>query len=115
MSQSRERILSTIRNFVADSFCDGRSDSLGEGTGLVTSGIVDSAGVVHLVEFLEAKFAISIADEDVGLANFNTLSAMADFVAQKLGVPLALAPAPAPAKRARRAGASPRTRRRRSG
>lgn len=98
MTLTRERILSTILTFVADSFCDGRRDGLDAGTGLVTSGIVDSAGVVHVVEFLEGRFAIHIADDEVGLAAFNTLAAMTELVAGKLGLPAASDQADGPSR-----------------
>ena len=72
-----------IRRFVADTFCDGRAAGLLPETGLVTSGIVDSAGVVHVVEFLERTFAVVIDDADVGLETFNTLAALAALVRRK--------------------------------
>lgn len=72
-----------IRRFVADTFCDGRATGLLPETGLVTSGIVDSAGIVHVVEFLERTFAIVIDDADVGLETFNTLTALAALVRSK--------------------------------
>lgn len=99
LSHTREHILRDVRTFVADSFCDGRSDGLGADVGLVTTGIVDSAGVVHLVEFLERRFGVTIADAEVGLANFNTLTAITALLADKLGLPPATAAASARPRR----------------
>ncbi|HLU40462.1 MAG TPA: acyl carrier protein [Planctomycetota bacterium] len=84
MPETRAQILAAVRTFVADSFRDGRADGLTDDLGLVTSGIVDSAGVVHLVQFLERRFSVAIADEEVGLQHFNTLAAIADLIAAKL-------------------------------
>jgi acyl carrier protein len=86
MAPTRDQVLAVVRGFVADSFRDGRSEGLTPQTKLVTSGIVDSAGVVHLVEFLERRFGVTIADEEVGLDNFNTLAAVVELVAGKLGI-----------------------------
>ncbi|GAB4152069.1 MAG: hypothetical protein Fur0037_20830 [Planctomycetota bacterium] len=73
-----------IRRFVADWFRDGRPQGLESDTPLVTSGIVDSAGVLELVEFLERQFRIHITDADVSLRNCNTLAALTGLVLGKL-------------------------------
>lgn len=83
---SRPEILSAIRAFVASWFRDGNDAGLDEDTPLVTSGIVDSAGVLELVEFLEQRYAIEVADEDVTVHNCNSLLALTELVLRKLGV-----------------------------
>lgn len=81
---SRTEIQQAIRTFVANWFRDGREDGLDADTPLVTSGIVDSAGVVEVVEFLEAQYRIKVTDADVSLRNCNTLAALSDMVLGKL-------------------------------
>ena len=76
----RLNILAEIRTFVANWFRDGKEDGLEEDTPLVTSGIVDSAGVIEVVEFLEQRFRVRIQDRDVSLANCNTLRGLAELV-----------------------------------
>lgn len=82
--QSRPRILAEIRAFVAEWFRDGRDEGLEPETPLVTSGIVDSAGVLELVEFLERRFHIKVQEADLTLRNCNTLTALTELVAQRL-------------------------------
>jgi acyl carrier protein len=53
-------------------------------TPLVQSGIVDSLGMVDLVQFLEETFTIRINDEDMVPDNFDTVAAMAAFVERKI-------------------------------
>lgn len=77
-------ILAEIRTFVATWFRDGRTDGLDEETPLVTSGIVDSAGVVEVVEFLERRFGVRVEDADLSLRNCNTLRGLAGLVARRL-------------------------------
>ena len=62
-------ILAEIRGFVADWFREGRIEGLADDTPLVTSGIVDSAGVLEVVEFLESRFGVRVGDQDVSLRN----------------------------------------------
>lgn len=77
---NRATVLAEIRSFVAQWFRDGREEGLSEDTPLVTSGIVDSAGVVEVVEFLERRFAVRLFDDDVSLRNCNTLRGLTDLV-----------------------------------
>ncbi|MFM1873015.1 MAG: hypothetical protein RL398_2437 [Planctomycetota bacterium] len=70
---SSSQILDEIRSFVAQWFRDGREDGLEADTPLVTSGLIDSAGVIEVVEFLEQRFGVKVGDADVSLRNCNTL------------------------------------------
>ena len=69
-----------IRTFVASWFRDGNEQGLEADTPLVTSGIVDSAGVLEVVEFLEQRFSVRVSDQDVSLANCNTLRGLTALV-----------------------------------
>ena len=76
----RSDVLAEIRTFVANWFRDGRQDGLDVDTPLVTSGIVDSAGGIEVVEFLEKRFGVQVQDHDVSLANCNTLRGLTELV-----------------------------------
>ncbi len=60
--------------------------SLNPDTSLLQSGIIDSLGMVGLVQFLEETFNIRIDDEDMVPDNFDTLAAMAALVERKTAV-----------------------------
>ena len=78
-------VLAAIRGHVALVFRDGRRDGLDADTPLVSSGIVDSAGVLHLVDWLEERFAIRLEDDDVTPEHFDSLRALADLVIRRGG------------------------------
>ncbi len=80
-----EQIYGELRAFVANWFRDGNEDGLDPETPLVTSGIVDSAGVLEVVEFLEERFGVKVEDADVALRNCNTLAALTAMVVAKQG------------------------------
>ena len=82
-TETRDTILSALRRYVADSFREGRQAGLEPGTHLVSSGIVDSAGVVQLVLFAERRFGVVIEDAEVKLENFDTLATLADLILRK--------------------------------
>jgi acyl carrier protein len=81
---NRAAILAEIRTFVATWFREGREDGLEPETPLVTSGIVDSAGVVEVVEFLERRWGVRIGDADISLRNCNTLQGLSELVAARV-------------------------------
>ena len=76
-------VLAVIRTFVADWFRDGKVEGLEDDTPLVTSGIVDSAGVLEVVEFLERRFGVQVLDSDISLGNCNTLRGLSDLVERR--------------------------------
>lgn len=50
---------------------------------IFSGGFVSSMFAMQLIMFLEKKFSISIGNEDLELANFQTITAMANLVQQK--------------------------------
>jgi acyl carrier protein len=52
---------------------------------LLTNKIIDSLGVMRLVAFVEERFGVSVADEDVTLKNFESIQAIHDYVQRQAG------------------------------
>ena len=77
-------VIERTRQYVRENFLYARSDvSLGEDDHLLERGIIDSMGVVELMQFLQEQFAIDIADEEVTEQHFSSLRSIADFVVAK--------------------------------
>jgi acyl carrier protein len=49
-------------------------------------GIVDSMGMMELIDFLEEQFGVQPADDEITEENFATLARIAGFVARKRSV-----------------------------
>jgi acyl carrier protein len=77
---SRGETEAVIRQFIARVFRDGSAIGLGSGVPLVTSGLVDSAGVLEVVAFLEDRFSIVVRDEDVTVEHFDSIGQLAAYV-----------------------------------
>jgi acyl carrier protein len=73
-----------IRAFVIQNFTFGREDAIVDDESFLDAGIIDSTGVLELVGFLEERFGITVADEDLVPANLDSVVRVARFVAQKL-------------------------------
>ena len=77
-------IISTVKEFVIESFLFGESDHLKEDTSFLESGTIDSTGILELVAFLEETFAIKIEDEEVIPENLDSLKNINQFLQTKL-------------------------------
>ena len=75
-----------IRQFLAENFplADGGTE-LGGGDSLIEAGVIDSTGVLELIEYLEANYNIQISDEEVLPDNLDSIDRIGRFVTSKLG------------------------------
>jgi acyl carrier protein len=80
-----QNIRTDIRQFIVENFLFGqRSKELGDDESFLDGGIIDSTGVLELIGFLEEKFAIAIADEELVPANLDSVNRVSSFVERKL-------------------------------
>jgi len=78
---SSQPVKDTVMNFIRENFIMGRSDvKLDEKVSLIDSGVMDSTGVLELVEFLEAQYAIKIDDEELVPENLETIENIINFL-----------------------------------
>lgn len=74
-----------IRDFLAENFpLADESDQLGESDSLIEAGVIDSTGVLELIEYLEANYGIQITDEEVLPENLDSIERIGRFVRTKL-------------------------------
>ncbi len=52
---------------------------------LLASGMVDSLGMVRLLEFIEEQFHIQVPPEDLTIEHFGTINVMTDYLQQHSG------------------------------
>lgn len=82
---SKDKVLEEVRQFVIDSFLFGKDGAdLSNDDSFLEKGIIDSTGILELIEFLEERFRIAVADEDLLPENLDSLDRVADFVGRKL-------------------------------
>ena len=74
-----------IRQFVIDNFLFGQADrQLGNSDSFLESGIIDSTGVLELIAFIESKYQVSIADDELVPANLDSIDRVSAFIERKL-------------------------------
>jgi acyl carrier protein len=58
-------------------------NNIGKGDELIESGIIDSLGILKLLAFLESRFSIHIADEELVPENFKSIESIDSFIKNK--------------------------------
>jgi acyl carrier protein len=82
---SDDPIKQRLREFVSKNFYLADPASFDDRTSFLDRGIIDSTGVLELVSFVEGEYSLAVADEDIVPANFDSIDALAAFVARKRG------------------------------
>ena len=77
-------IQSTIREFIKENFMVSDEDIKDvDTTSFIESGIVDSTGILEVVEFIEEKFEISVDDEELIPENLDSIENLTNFITRK--------------------------------
>ena len=82
---NKKEILEALVQYILDTslYIDKKSD-IPLNQSLLELGILDSYGVIELVEFIEKQWCISIIDQELTEENFKGLSRIAHFIERKL-------------------------------
>ncbi len=73
-----------ITGFIVSNFLFGDTSRTPKPSdSLVTSGVIDSTGVLELIEFVESEFGIKVADPEMVPENLDSIDSLATFVRLK--------------------------------
>lgn len=79
---NKDQIVTRIRAFVEENFLYMRPDmELANDESLMGKGVVDSMGVMEMIEFLEEEFGVVVDDDDITEENLGTIDRIAEYVA----------------------------------
>lgn len=74
-----------LRDFVVSNYLFGdESRTPGDGDSLMDQGLVDSTGILELIEFLEDEFSISVTEAETLPENLGSIDGLTRFVSTKL-------------------------------
>ena len=80
-----QEIAKEIRAFVIDNFLFGEDDEqFSNGDSFLDKGLIDSMGILTLVEFVKDKYSIAIADEELVPEHWDSVERISVFVQSKL-------------------------------
>jgi len=73
-----------VRAFIFENFLfDADDGDLQNDSSLLDQGIIDSTGVLELVEWLEDEFDLSVDDEELIPENLDSVNSLAGFITRK--------------------------------
>jgi acyl carrier protein len=79
-----DQIRNELREFIGDNYLFGDHDRLPDDeASLLEEGIVDSTGVLELIEFLEDHFEIVVGESETVFENLGSVGGLTRFVASK--------------------------------
>jgi acyl carrier protein len=75
---------STVKSFIEESFLPGSSTSeVGDDTSFLDIGLIDSTGILELVDFLEEQFGVEIEDEELVPENLDSITNICRYLESK--------------------------------
>ena len=73
-----------IRAFIFSNFLfDADQGTLENDTSFMEQGIIDSTGILELVEWLEETFSIKVEDDELIPGNLDSVNRLGQFIARK--------------------------------
>ena len=85
-----QQVRARIEGFIVDNYLFGdASRQPAVDTSLLESGILDSTGILELIQFLEADFGVEVLDTETVPDNLGTVANLTRFVLTKRGEPSA--------------------------
>lgn len=73
----------SLMKYIQDEFIRKRGGDIKEDEDLLSSGLIDSLGILKLVSFMEEEFAMEVPSEDVVYENFYSIEAMSRYLANR--------------------------------
>ena len=73
-----------VRTFIVENYLFGNESGLETNTSFTKAGIIDSTGMLELIQFLERTHKISIQDQELVPENFDSLGNISRFLEKKL-------------------------------
>ena len=80
MTSIGDEVHTTIRRFVLERFPETRARGLRDDDSLLTSGFIDSLGILDLATFIDEEFGLNLDDADLTPENFDSIAAIARLV-----------------------------------
>jgi len=79
MSEVKEK----IRTFIVENYLFGDDEGLEESTSFLDEGIIDSTGILELIDFISEEFDITVEDEELIPENLDSIINVTNFISKK--------------------------------
>ena len=75
----------TVREFIVENYLFGDDEDLEENTSFLDKGIIDSTGMLELIQFISETFEVEIEDDELIPENLDSINNVTAFVGRKVG------------------------------
>ncbi len=83
-SVGADQIEALIVDFIQDGWIEDESEEIDLDENLLTSGLVDSVGIVRLIAHLKTRLKVTVPPTDLVPSNFRTIRIMAAYLEGRL-------------------------------
>lgn len=80
MSEAEKINPSIIRDFIVDTFLFGDDSGLSDATSFMETGIIDSMGILKVVDFIERTYGIKLSQEQLVPKNLDSIENIVGFL-----------------------------------
>lgn len=74
-----------LKSYIVDSFLFGDDSGLEGDTSFLEQGILDSTGVMELVQYIESQHGIKVEDDELLPDNLDSINLICQFIERKKG------------------------------
>lgn len=79
-----QQVKDALREYIVSDFLFGDAERMpADSESLLETGVIDSTGVLELIEFLSEEFGIEVTEEETVPANLGTLDNVTAFVLRR--------------------------------
>ena len=72
-----------IKNYIIEASLED-ANKIKKDTMIFDTGLLDSMGLLFLIEFLKEEFDVEVDDEELNPENFESINSIVDFVEEKM-------------------------------
>jgi acyl carrier protein len=72
-----------VRTFIVENFLFGDAGTLEDETSFLGEGIIDSTGILEMVDFIEENFGFTVADDELVPENLDTIKNLEAYITRK--------------------------------
>jgi acyl carrier protein len=72
-----------VRSFIVENFLFGDAGTLEDETSFLGEGIIDSTGILEMVDFIEENFGFTVADDELVPENLDTIKNLEAYITRK--------------------------------
>ncbi len=84
--EATEGIRQKLRAYILENFLFGASgDELKNDGSFLEKGIIDSTGILEIVNYVEGEFNIKVEDEEIVPENLDSVDRLAQYISRKTG------------------------------